>query len=107
MRFVIPNASDNPFQILGVSRDADAKTIKRAYRCLVKRWHPDRNPDQPEAEMRFRQIQQAYETIVARREKFPAGSSMPGGDKNVFRVDPDPFGGFYWLLKTYIRKRKT
>jgi len=106
VRFSIPDATDDPFHILGVSKDADEKTIKRAYRLLVKRWHPDRNPDQPTAEMRFKQIQQAYATIVSCREKFPSGVGVHDGDRGVLREHPDPFGGFYWMLKTYMAKKK-
>ena len=50
----------NPYQILGVSRNADDKTIKNAYRKMAKDWHPDKNKS-PEAHEKFMQITQAYE----------------------------------------------
>jgi DnaJ family protein C protein 16 len=50
----------NPYQVLGVSRNADDKTIKNAYRKLAKDWHPDKNKS-PEAHEKFMQITQAYE----------------------------------------------
>ncbi len=48
------------YEILGVSRDADVKTIKQAYRRLAMEYHPDRNPGNPEAEARFKDASEAY-----------------------------------------------
>ncbi len=51
------------YEILGVSRNADQETIKKAYRRLALEYHPDRNPNNPEAEERFKLISQAYEVL--------------------------------------------
>lgn len=51
------------YAILGVSRDADIETIKRAYRRLALQYHPDRNPGNKEAEERFKEITEAYEVL--------------------------------------------
>ncbi|MFX0095143.1 MAG: molecular chaperone DnaJ [Candidatus Hodarchaeota archaeon] len=52
------------YEILGVPKDADEKTIKSAYRKLALQWHPDRNPDnKEEAEEKFKEIQTAYEVL--------------------------------------------
>ena len=51
------------YEILGVSRDADARQIKRAYRQLALEFHPDRNPDNHEAEERFKEAAEAYEVL--------------------------------------------
>lgn len=56
----------SPYTVLGVSPDADEATIKSAYRTLVKQFHPDRNPNDPNAEVRFREVQEAYEQITTR-----------------------------------------
>ncbi|NQU44396.1 DnaJ domain-containing protein, partial [bacterium] len=51
------------YEILGVDRQASATEIKKAYRQLALKFHPDRNPDNPEAEQRFKQIAEAYEVL--------------------------------------------
>jgi len=51
------------YEILGVSRDADADALKKAYRALAMRDHPDRNPDDPEAEGRFKEASEAYAVL--------------------------------------------
>jgi len=53
--------SQDPYEILGIPRDATDSQIRRAHRRLPRRFHPDRNPDDPEAEERFKQVQWAYE----------------------------------------------
>ena len=51
------------YEVLGVNRDADDKTIKSAYRKLAMANHPDRNPDDAAAEERFREASEAYEVL--------------------------------------------
>ena len=51
------------YEVLGVARDADESTIKKAYRKLAMKYHPDRNPDNKEAEARFKEIGEAYEVL--------------------------------------------
>lgn len=53
----------DPYKVLGVSRDAGEEDIKKAFRRLAKRWHPDANPDDPGAEARFKEISNAYEIL--------------------------------------------
>lgn len=54
---------DDPYKILGVSRDASDDEIKRAYRALAKKYHPDRNPGDAEAAKKMQQVNAAYEQI--------------------------------------------
>ncbi len=51
------------YEVLGVSRTATEKEIKQAYRRLVRQYHPDLNPNNKEAEERFKEIQEAYEVL--------------------------------------------
>uniref|UniRef100_H3DL98 DnaJ heat shock protein family (Hsp40) member B6a n=1 Tax=Tetraodon nigroviridis TaxID=99883 RepID=H3DL98_TETNG len=52
------------YQILGVRRDASAEDIKKAYRKLALKWHPDKNPEnKEEAEKRFKELSEAYEVL--------------------------------------------
>ncbi len=53
----------NYYDILGVPKSADDKVIKKAYRKIAMKYHPDRNPDNPEAEAKFKDAAEAYETL--------------------------------------------
>ena len=68
--------------LLGVTREATTADIKRAYRRLARRFHPDINPGDREAEARFRQIVDAYETLIDpdRRRRYDSGKLAMGPD---------------------------
>ncbi|XP_011498447.1 PREDICTED: dnaJ homolog subfamily C member 16 [Ceratosolen solmsi marchali] len=91
----------NPYHILGISRYATLKEIRKAYKQLVKEWHPDKN-DNPAAEAKFVEITKAYELLSdpGRRNKFDnhgiTEESLPNQrrESNNFNV-PDPFEGFF------------
>ena len=51
------------YDILGVSRDADEKAVKAAFRKLAKQLHPDRNPGDHTAEIKFKEVNAAYECL--------------------------------------------
>jgi curved DNA-binding protein len=72
----------NLYEVLGVSEDASAGVIKKTYRKLARESHPDRNPDDPKAEERFKQIQQAYDVLGDEEKR-----------KQYDRMRRDPFGG--------------
>lgn len=57
-------AKKDYYEILGVNRDASDQEIKKAYRKLAMKYHPDRNPDNPKAEEQFKEAKQAYETLT-------------------------------------------
>lgn len=65
----------NPYQVLGVSPDSSDEEIKKAYRNLSRKYHPDaniNNPNREQAEEKFKEVQQAYDQIM--KEKQQGGS---------------------------------
>ena len=58
------------YRMLGVDRTATLEEIKAAYRALAMKYHPDRNPDNPEAELKFKEIHAAYEILIERKNLF-------------------------------------
>eukprot|EP00484_Ammonia_sp_Unknown_P017207 CAMPEP_0197029508 /NCGR_PEP_ID=MMETSP1384-20130603/8940_1 /TAXON_ID=29189 /ORGANISM="Ammonia sp." /LENGTH=255 /DNA_ID=CAMNT_0042458687 /DNA_START=100 /DNA_END=867 /DNA_ORIENTATION=- len=80
------------YAILGVDKDADEKTIKKAYRKLAMKWHPDRNPDNTqEAEAKFKEIGQAYEVLSDPKKRKAYDH---GGIDEVFTDFGDIFDHF-------------
>ncbi|HEY9287802.1 MAG TPA: molecular chaperone DnaJ [Candidatus Dormibacteraeota bacterium] len=75
------------YEVLGVSKSASAEELKRAYRKLALQYHPDRNPNDPQAEARFKEVNEAYEVLSdqSKRQRYDtfghAGTQgMPGFD---------------------------
>src|SRR5688500_5570203 len=52
------------YETLGVNKDASDEDLKKAYRKLAMKWHPDRNPDNPKAEDHFKEAKEAYEILA-------------------------------------------
>ena len=74
--------SQNPYKILGVSPDADDEEIKRAYRALARKYHPDRHKDSDLAELageKMKEINAAYEEILAMRSGAQNGKDAKTG----------------------------
>src|SRR5262249_31278105 len=61
--YVSEMAKHDYYEVLGVNRDASEEDIKKAYRKLAMKHHPDRNPDNPKAEERFKEAKEAYEIL--------------------------------------------
>lgn len=74
--------SKDPYDILGVSRNATPGEVKKAYRRLAKQHHPDHNPNDKSAEQRFKEVQAAYEVLGdpqrrAQYDRFGTGGPTP------------------------------
>src|SRR5918994_1800876 len=57
------------YKLLGLSRDASQDDIQQAHRKLVREYHPDANPEDPRAEGRFKEVQQAYEVLSDEKKR--------------------------------------
>src|SRR3990167_3327535 len=83
------------YEVLGVNRNADQNEIKKSYRKLAMKYHPDRNPDNKEAEEHFKEIQKAYE-ILSDSSKRSAYDQFghAGVDPSMQQPGGRGFGGF-------------
>lgn len=93
------------YQLLGVSRDADKEEIKRAYRRLARKYHPDINKE-PDAEDRFKQINRAYEVLSqpevrARYDRF-GEAGVSGSAEGPGFSDMGDMGGFAEIFETFF-----
>ena len=94
------------YEVLGVNKDASPDEIKKAYRTLAMKYHPDRNPDDPEAEAMFKEAAESYEVLrdTEKRAKYDrfghAGMSNNGFDgfhsnDDIFSAFGDIFGDIF------------
>lgn len=76
------------YDILGVGKQTDEKEIKKAYRRIAMKFHPDRNPDDPDAENKFKEASEAYEILSDKKKRSAYDQYGHAG------VDPQMGGGF-------------
>lgn len=82
------------YKLLGVDRDASDEEIKKTYRKLALKYHPDKNPDDPEAEARFKEINEAYE-VLGDKQKRAKYDQLGSSYRAWERTGRDP-GNFDW-----------
>lgn len=97
------------YEMLGVSRDVSADELKKAYRKKAVKYHPDKNPDDAEAEARFKEISEAYDVLKDDQKRAAydryghaafqnggmgrAGGASGGGGHDPFDIFREAFGG--------------
>ncbi len=96
-------ASKDLYEVLGVSRDASEDDIRRAYRKLARKHHPDVNPDDPEAETRFKEVSAAYE-VLSDPEKRKLYDEL-GPDAEKIGYDPEKAAEYRRWKERFERAR--
>jgi molecular chaperone DnaJ len=91
------------YEVLGVGRSTSAEEIKRAYRKLAVKFHPDKNPDDPHAEEKFKELGEAYDVLMDADKRsaydrfghsaFEQGGGFRGGFHDPFDIFREVFGG--------------
>src|SRR6202171_4380292 len=101
------------YEVLGVGRNASDEEIKRAYRKLAVKFHPDKNPEDPQAEEKFKELGEAYDVLMdadkrAAYDRFghaafaQGGGFGRGGFHDPFDIFREVFGGGGGIFETFF-----
>src|ERR1700730_13104189 len=83
------------YEVLEIERSASGDEVKRAYRKLAVKFHPDKNPDDAHAEEKFKELGEAYDVLMDadKRAAFAQGGGFRGGFHDPFDIFREVFGG--------------
>lgn len=87
--------SEEYYKLLGVDKNATESEIKKAYRKLAVKYHPDKNPGDKKAEEKFKEISQAYEVLSDKKKRAQYDQFGPDAFKRGGGAGPGGYGGFH------------
>ena len=95
------------YEVLGVDKSADANAIKKAYRALAKKYHPDMNPGDKEAEAKFKEVNEAYAVLSdeekkAKYDQFGHAAFDPAAGGGGYGADFGGFGDFGDIFSSFF-----
>src|SRR6476659_7739343 len=99
----MPTTKRDYYEVLGVPRGAPEDEVKRSYRKLAVKYHPDKNPDDPHAEEKFKELGEAYDVLIDADKRaaydrfghaaFSQGMGRGGGFHDPFDIFREVFSG--------------
>src|ERR1700745_4222283 len=99
----MPTKKRDYYEVLEVGRSASAEEVKRAYRKLAVKFHPDKNPDDPHTEEKFKELGEAYDVLMDadkrddydsfRNDALAQARGFRGGFHDPFDIFREVFGG--------------
>ncbi len=97
----------DPLKILCLTNGASKSQIKKRYRLLSKQFHPDLNPNDPDAEARFKDVQWAYEMLSSRESDSAInyGGVQTRSETDLEAWPEKPFTGFFWAIRAMVAGR--
>ena len=100
--------SGDPYEILEVSRDASEKEIRKRYRKLCKRFHPDLNQGDPQAEEIFKEVKRAYEIVLGgmKEESVEQDTNADSSRVDTREDSAKPFFSFFHAVRAYCKGKK-
>ncbi len=104
-------AKKDYYEVLGINRDAEQEDIKKAYRKLTRKYHPDKNPDDPQSAEKFKELTEAYKVLSdphkrAQYDRY-GHAGMEGADFGDFGDFSQDFSGFEDIFDMFFGGRRS